>query len=326
MKKNKQSSADIGLSDEAIDWIVYLSSGRATEQDCRKFTHWRSQSPQHEMAAKEAENLWYGIGSAGKSINKSARQSLMTRRSLLGISVAFMSGAVLYQTGIIGPRLFADYTTGIGEQHDITLEDGSVIKLNANSALSVEITEYKRRLTLHEGQALFSVAKDHTRPFIVNAQYGQIRALGTIFDIDIRPRNVSVTVLEGTVGVTTDAGTFSKSNDMMILNANSRILYNANGAAFKQEQVNVEMETAWRNGKLIFHNKPLGEVIAELERYRTGKIILTTNQLYALQITGIFDLKQPEDILQAIESTLPVYVTRMPYVTIIRPNSAFKKI
>ncbi|WP_374831356.1 FecR family protein [Paenochrobactrum pullorum] len=326
MIKNNQSSADIGLSDEAIDWIVYLSSGRATEQDYQKFNNWRRQSPQHEMAAKEAESLWYGIGSAGKRINKTAKQRHLTRRSLLGLSMAFVSGAALYQTGLIGPRLFADYTTGTGEQRAVTLVDGSVVTLNANSALSVKITEQERRLTLYEGQALFSVAKDRTRPFIVDALYGQTRALGTIFDIDIRPRQVSVTVIEGTVGVTTNVDHHFKDRDMMVVQANSRIFYLEDGAVSLQDYVDVEMETAWRRGKLIFNAKPLGDVIAELERYRSGKIILASDQLYALQITGIFDLTQPEEILQAIENTLPVYVTRLPYVTIIRPNSAFRKI
>ena len=95
MIKDNPYSADISLSDEAIDWIVYLSSGRATEQDYLKFSTWRHQSKQHEIAAQEAEILWFGIGSAGKSISKSAKQRHLTRRTMLGLSAAFIGGAAI---------------------------------------------------------------------------------------------------------------------------------------------------------------------------------------------------------------------------------------
>lgn len=326
MMKNNQCLADISLSDEAIDWIVYLSSGKATEQDYQKFSTWRQQSAEHEMAAIEAETLWFGIGSAGKSMTQSAKKRHVTRRALLGVSVAFIGGAALYKTGFIGPHLYADYATATGEQRLIKLEDGSTVTLNANSALSVNITEQERRLTLHQGQAMFSVAKEQIRPFIVQAQNGQTRALGTIFDINISSDHVSVTVIEGTVGVVANVKKHSDHDDMMVVQAHSRIHYQEDGVVSPPTHIDVEMETAWRRGKLIFNAKPLGEVITELARYRTGQIILTSEKLYALQITGIFDLTHPEEVLQAIETTLPVSVIRMPYVTIIRPNASFLKI
>lgn len=316
MIKNSRVYPDISLSDEAIDRIVYLSSGRATEQDHAQFANWRRQSPQHEMAAREAEALWQGIGTAGKTIRKSARQRHLTRRTVLGFAAIMTSAAALHQTGLIGSRLHADYTTGTGEQRSITLADGSTVFLNAGSALSVKITDRERRLTLHEGQALFTVAKERARPFIVEAESGQTRALGTVFDIDIRPHQVAVTVLEGTVGVTPSV--FSENNNMVVVQANSRIHYQEDGLVSAPEEVDPDMETAWRRGKLIFNAKPLGDVVAELERYRSGKIILASRQLHTLQVTGVFDLTQPEEILQAIETTLPVSVTRLPFVTILR--------
>lgn len=318
MVKNSQNYADISLSDEAIDRIVHLSSGRATEHDYAQFTNWRRQSPQHEMAAREAEALWQGIGTAGKSIRKSAKQRHITRRTVLGLAAFVTGGVALHQTGFLGARFNADYTTGTGEQRSIMLADGSTVLLNAGSALSVHITDKERRLTLYEGQALFTVAKDRTRPFIVEAQHGQTRALGTVFDIDIRPHLVAVTVIEGTVGVAPDVTLHSENSNMVVVQANSRIHYQENGFVSALEDVDSDMETAWRRGKLIFNAKPLGDVVAELERYRSGTIIIASRRLHALQVTGVFDLTQPEEILQAIETTLPVTVTRLPFVTILR--------
>ncbi len=322
----KKSFADISLSDEAIDRIVYLSSGHATEQDHAQFIHWRHQSPQHEMAAQEAEALWLGIGTAGKNLRRSEKRRHMTRRTVLGLGAFVAGGAALHQTGLIGPRFYADYTTGIGEQRTITLTDGSAVTLNAGSALSVHMTETERRLTLYEGQALFTVAKDHTRPFIVEAQNGLTRALGTIFDIDIKPEQVVVTVIEGTVGVIPARGQPQNTNNMVIVQENSRVQYAKTGSVSAPEYIDSDIETAWRRGKLIFNAKPLGDVVAELERYRSGNIILTSKQLYALQVTGVFDLSQPEEILQAIETTLPVSVIRLPFVTILHPNAALNNL
>lgn len=318
MIENSKYFADISLSDEAIDRIVHLSSGRATEQDHLQFANWRHQSPQHEMAAQEAEALWHGIDTAGKNIRKSTKQRNITRRTLLGFAAIMTSGAALHQSGLIGPRLYADYVTTTGEQRSITLIDGSTVLLNAGSALSVNITNKERRLTLHEGQALFTVAKDSVRPFIVVAQNGQTRALGTVFDVDIQPRQVAVTVVEGTVGITTDTKLKPVDKNIVVMQANSRIHYQESGFVSAPEYVDSDMETAWRRGKLIFNARPLGDVIAELERYRAGKIILIGQQLQSLQITGVFDLTQPEEILVAIETTLPVSVTRLPFVTILR--------
>jgi len=318
MPEKIRYKADISLSDEAIDRIVQLSSGRATAQDHADFADWRRQSTEHEMAAREAEALWHGIGTAGKSIRKSAKQKQFTRRAVLGLAGLITGGAALHQTGLIGPRLYADYTTGTGEQRSITLADGSTVFLNAGSALSVDMSANERRLTLYEGQALFTVAKDAARPFIVEALDGQTRALGTVFDIDIKPQQVAVTVIEGTVGVSSRIQPANRTSNMVVAGANTRIRYEDTGNISAPEEVDSDIETAWRRGKLIFNAKPLGEVVTEIERHRGGTIVLASNRLQTLQVTGVFDLSQPEEILQAIETTLPVSVIRLPFVTILR--------
>lgn len=78
------------------------------------------------------------------------------------------------------------------------------------------------------------------------------------------------------------------------------------------------METAWRRGKLIFNRRPLGDVVAEIKRYRSGQIVIASAGLRALEVTGVFELADPEAILRTIEETLPVHVTRLPFVTVIR--------
>ncbi len=96
------------------------------------------------------------------------------------------------------------------------------------------------------------------------------------------------------------------------------VRYRARGMPFAAEQIDANAETAWRRGKLIFNRRPLGDVVADIERYRRGKIVVVRNDLDSLEVTGVFDLADPEALLRVIEDTLPVRIARLPFVTIIR--------
>ena len=121
------------------------------------------------------------------------------RRQLLAASVAIaMIGASgLYwfeqERGI--------YTTEVGEQRSIRLSDGSTVDLNAHSKMRVTLREHERDVELIEGQALFRVAKDHSRPFIVHSGDANVRAVGTQFDVNKHRSSTTITVVEGRVAV-----------------------------------------------------------------------------------------------------------------------------
>lgn len=310
----KGRDADTALSDEAIDWLVRLHSGRATPADHAAFASWRRQSGEHEAAAREAETIWQGLGIAGDRVRRSERKARLTRRAVLGGAIVAGGGILLERSGLVGPHLFADHVTGIGEQRSVTLADGSSVSLNAGSALSVDFAATERLLTLHHGQAVFAVAHDPARPFIVEAGSGRTRAVGTAFDIDIRPNEVAVTVLEGIVDIATDSAPAAS----VTAGADERVRYGASGQPSDPEAVDSEAGTAWRRGKLIFDRRPLGDVVAELERYRPGRIVIADGSLRLLEVTGVFDLSEPEAVLNTIEDTLPVHVTRLPFVTVLR--------
>ena len=301
--------ADTRLSDEALEWIVRLHSGHASEDDHRGFADWRRQDPGHELAAQEAEALWQGLGAAGGAV----RRRTGTRRAVLGGGLVTLAGAALYGSGVIGPHLFADHVTQTGERRSFALPDGSTAFLNADSALSVYFTPTERRLRLFRGQGIFTVAHDAARPFVVEAEGGITRALGTVFDVDIRPRDVAVTVLEGTVGISTDP--FA---DTVVAGLDHRVTYVAGMPPSHAEPVDADSETAWRRGKMIFNGRPLGDVIGEMERYRGGRIVVVGDGLRALPVTGLFDLDETDAVLEVIEQTLPVRVTRLPFLTVIR--------
>lgn len=294
------------LSDEAIDWVVRLHSGRATTDDHDAFSVWRAQSHDHELAAQEAETLWHGVGAAGSRARKKT-----SRRGVVIGGLALAAGAAMAH-GPIRLRLTADHITAPGERREIALPDGSSVLLNGASALALAYGGGERRLRLLRGQAGFSVAHDPARPFIVEANGGETRALGTVFDVDIAGDMVGVTVLEGIVAVT--SGTASA----VTVAANQRVRYAATGAPSGVEAVDADTETAWRRGKLIFNGRRLEDVVAEIGHYRSGTIVIADPDLASLQVTGVFDLSDPEAVLDTIEQTLPVRVTRLPFVTVLR--------
>lgn len=305
-----RQQADLALSDAAIDWLVKLHSGRAGKADHEAFAAWRKQSSEHELAAREAETIWHGIGIAGNKVQRNARAKL-TRRAVLG-GVA-IGGLAVAGSSLLRPHLFADHSTGAGERTTITLPDGSTALLNGDSALDVAFDAGQRRLQLLAGQALFQVMPDAGRPFIVTANGGRARAVGTVFDVDIRSHEVVVTVVEGQVDVT--AGTRPGSG--VLAAADQRVRYGADRQPSPAEPVDAESETAWRRGKLIFNQRPLRDVVVEIERQRRGRIMIASARLQSLEVTGVFDLADPESILSTIEATLPVKVTRLPFITIL---------
>lgn len=305
---------DTALSDEAIDWVVRLNSGRATKADHAAFEAWRRGSEKHELAAREAETIWHGVGIVGAGARQADRKSKLTRRTILGSVALVAGGLALARSGAIGPHLLADHVTGVGERRTVLLDDGSSLDLNAGTAVSVDFSAQERRLRIHSGQAAFTVVRDPSRPFIVAARSGWTRAVGTVFDIDVRPGEVVVTVLEGVVEIATEAAPASP----VVAEVEQRVRYGPTARPSAPETIDSNVGTAWRRGKLIFDRRPLGDVVAELERYRSGRIVILSDQLPALEVTGVFNLADPEAVLRAIEATLPVQISQLPMVTVIR--------
>ncbi len=310
------SQADF-LSDQAIEWLVRLNSGHALPADHDAFHAWRSQSGDHEQAAREAEQLWETIGVAGGRVQARQRnepRGRASRRTVLGMGVAGLIGFGLVETGLVRTSMFADYSTAIGERKRITLADGSAVELNARSALSVSYSSTQRLVSLIEGQATFRVRQEITRPFTVRAGVGRSLVDRGVFDVDMRPDSVVVTTIEGHTEVFTDRAGDVKT----VADANQRIRYGLDGISTAAEATDIDVETAWRRGKLIFNVRPLADVVAEIERYRRGRIVLVGSGLQQMSVTGVFDINEPGSILETIRDTLAVRVTELPLVTIIR--------
>lgn len=318
------------LEDEAVAWVVRLTSGEATETDQAAVAAWRRHSPAHEQAFQNVQRLWGGMEGlrdrvvTGESVpfvqsvcgplpSKASQPSLErgVRRGWIkwgGIAAAIAGLAFVcaLESRLI-TRLTADYHTDTGEQAAAVLADGSLLQLNTQAAASVHYTGTVRRVELLEGEAAFRVAKDATRPFVVHTRGGQVRAVGTEFLVHETREAVVVTVMEGVVAVSAPGAQMDSSTRV---HAGQRVRYSASGVT-EVESVDLRAVTAWQRGKLIFESTPLATVVEEINRYRPGQVALLGARLADHRVSGVFDLDRLDTALTAIEHTLPVTTVRL---------------
>jgi transmembrane sensor len=178
------------------------------------------------------------------------------------------------------------------------------------------LTDTGRDIELLDGEALFIVAPDAARPFTVGARTLRAQALGTRFDVDQRGDRATVTVLEHAVRV--DAMHGSQA-DSVTIGEGERISYSAADGWSEQTTVPAETAVAWQRGKLIVESQPLGDVIAHLNRYHRGTIVVTGEALRALRVTGVFDITDPDGALRLIARTLRLRTTSLtPYLVFLQ--------
>lgn len=308
---DEQDAAPIDpLTEEALAWLVRLHSGEETEADWNSYHDWKAADLAHAAAAERAERLWSRLGPA-----LSVRRTPRNVAGALLLAVCLAAGTAT--TGAFGPLSgwLADEATGIGERRVVTLTDGSTVMLDSATSLDIEYAGEERRIVLRDGQIFVSVAKDPARPFIVEARHGTVRALGTAFNVEADDTGARVTVTEHAVRVTYGA---TSSVDVR---QGEGVGYAAASGLGKPGAIDTEDATAWRHGEIVFDSRPLGKVVQEIGRYRRGTVVFADASLKDLPVTGVFSTTDTDAFFSALEVTLPVRVTRLPLITLIRRDT-----
>lgn len=321
MKQSKATLPHGSVSEQADYWLTLLNSPLADEQQQQAFQQWLDENAENRAAFAKARKFWQKMDTLTSNQIERLEQRLSsdpvvsgkprnTLRPILQFNPwAFPAIACLLWVVVFGlnewPCYFADYRTDTGEQKTIQLSDGSTIVLNTESALSVDYSKFGRTLTLHSGEAYFKVAPDAERPFDVNTENSQVRALGTAFDVKSVDGDMTVTVYQHAVSIA-----FRQGEVINHLQEGERLAFK-NKQATRTETVDLQQAGSWRKQRLVFSDQPLDNVIAELNRYRPGKIIILDNQLAKHLVTGVFDPYDTEAALSAIEKTLNVKEYRL---------------
>jgi len=306
---------------EASAWIVQVDSGAMSKGDIEDLKEWISRSPQHKHSFQKMASGFLEIGtllersdasqSAKKTKPKTIFFSAPVMLSLAATVVAgffLLSGQGPEQPGrAVEPAV--QYIANLGEQRDVTLPDGSSVTLNTSSKIDVSFTETKRSVNLVYGEALFDVAKDANRPFVVHANQGAVRAVGTVFSVRSTRSDVSVLVEEGIVElIAPPAGRQSnvatRSEDMVVLarlSTGEEANFDGVTKSIKSiELTDITNRHAWKNGMLIFDGNSLSDVVDEITRYTDMKIVLSDPEMQDLQIGGTFKVGETDAFLDAM--------------------------
>lgn len=294
---------------QAVSWLTHL---RERDADAAAFQAWLDADPRHEAAFAEAERLWGRLELPARRLadaEPGRLRAVRRHRPLRGLAAAagliILLGAGLMWRNDIAVRLQSDYTTSIGARTPIDLADGSRITLNTDTAIAVDMTDDGRHVRLLRGEAWFDVAPDAARPFTVDTPMGTVRVTGTRFNLRIADDKTDVSLAEGRVSLTgRDLG------DALILAPGESAQLTAAGvsppAPFDRTAV-----TAWLRGQFVFYDTPLSRVVAEINRYRPGRIVIAKDALRDLKVSGVFRTDDTGTALRAITDTLPLRATRI---------------
>jgi transmembrane sensor len=302
--------------EEALAWFVRCHSGDATAADRAAHARWLSASDHNRIEYARLAGVWSDLDSVAdprrSTAHRPARSAVTTRRAFLAGGAALAAASVVV---FANPPDFltADHATGTGELRNVSLSDGSTVELDADSALALDFSARARNVRLLRGRAFFDVAADASRPFGVLAGNGSVTALGTRFVVHEWAGTVTVAVEESAVSVRAP----DRSEAVVAAGQNVSFDERRLGAV---EPADLASETAWRRGKLIFEDRPLAQVLADVGRYRPGIIRVTDRDLLDLRVSGIFDVSNPEGVLDVIRRTLPVRTVELTrYLVLLRP-------
>lgn len=229
------------------------------------------------------------------------------RRLMFGGLAA--AGAAVATT--VGWRLLDNvdlYRTGVGERRVVALRDGSSVTLNTASTVEVAYTDAERRVRLVRGEALFDVAHDAARPFLVDAGSARFRALGTAFNVRLRPDVVELTVTEGVVGVAAREGEVAVPVAARIAAGGGAVVRSGAVAPTALDDQRLRQRTAWQEGVLEFDGESLAQVVGEFNRYRRQPIVIGDARLESLRIGGRFEVDEADKFLAALTSSFPIEV------------------
>jgi transmembrane sensor len=218
--------------------------------------------------------------------------------------VAVAAGlALAVMPSLMAPAKVTAYTTGKGQHHHVTLADGSTIDLDAETKLRVSMSRTERRVILSDGQAIFDVAHDEKRPFVVEAGQRLVRDVGTQFDVRQRPDQLTVTVARGRVEVESSAT--AAPGKGVLLGPGQRLTLD-NAGVGRLSVVDPQETFSWRAGRLVYRAQPLADVVADLNRQFVEQTEIADPELGKLPITGVIVLDNPRAVVARLSLMLPV--------------------
>lgn len=312
---------------EAAAWTVRLDAGPLDEAEQHAFEAWLRRSDMHAESFLFGRTTWEKLGRlrdlphgavAASPARDSRRRLAVSRRHLWqGLAASLLAGTGLAAYHATDPvtALRADHRTAVGETRIVTLPDGSILRLNTDSAVALRFDADHREVELLRGEAAFTVARiaeGDRRPFVVRAAGGMIMALGTRFMVRVAEAAVDVTVIEHAVEVSLDGEV--AASDAVILRASEAVRYDTASGISEVRRLDPERAAAWLRRRLVFDQVPLARAVAELNRYRNGRIVILDSALAGRRVSGVFRLDDLDGAVRLIAAELGARTIAIPPV------------
>ena len=335
-------------AEAAAIWVVRLDRGTLTSSEEAEFAEWLA-TPQNDEAFSKADGALHVFDADRDSdphllaLRQAALEAAAPARRryplLIAASVAAIGVATVLLMGRAGqfgpaqapsatvasvgaPAVASasvarplEYTSDIGKRRTIPLPDGSTITLNTNSQVMVTFTEGRRLIRLVRGEALFDVAHNPQRPFIVLAGERRVTALGTFFEVRVDADRTRVVLVNGHVvvdrGSEQGQSSSSKAGEPVLLEPGQGFIAQS-GRAQRVFKVDLKRELLWRSGFVQFDDESLGRAIAEINRYTSLPIELSPDGVANLRVSGVFRTDDARHFADSVSELLSLDVKPTP--------------
>jgi transmembrane sensor len=323
MSRTDENAGAGGVAEEAAGWFARLQGEAATGDDWLAFERWLQASPAHARAYERLERLWVDLDYAPIARDLGGRPLLAAhrrvvsreparrpsrRRAWIGAGAAIAAGLVV----AAGVGLWSTpgaatqtYRTGPGQTRQITLADGTRIHLNAASKLTVSLGRDARRVQMAEAEAVFDVAHDAGRPFLIAVGDRQVRVVGTEFNLRHRADKVALTVRRGVVEVRpVDAPQASPTR----VTVGQALIHTEGQAGSILKVSDPDAAFAWTSGQLIYRDQPLSEVAAELSLRFAVPVRTSDTRTASMRFSGVLVTDSEADVLRRLQAFAPIRV------------------
>jgi transmembrane sensor len=311
----------------AADWLVRLRAPDLDETQAVAFDAWLNAHPANAAAYDAALAVMLELGAAADRINRElraapTRRPIAARRGWLvagGLAAAATVALAVTPFGAFETAT-QTYVTAKGEHRSVKLADGSVIDLNAGSRVSVRLEAHDRRVVLPEGEAVFDVAADKARPFLIAAGDRTVRVVGTRFDVRRRSGMLSITVERGVVEVQPSEGAAGRT---FRLHPGQRLDHVEGAASVQVSAADPRQVSSWKSGRLIYRDQPLGDVVADLNQ-QFARPILLDPALAQTRVSGVLMLDDQAAVIRRLALLAPIKALPSKNGIVLRGDPAAK--
>jgi len=299
------------IDEAAAAWFARLLSPDCTERERDAFERWCAASPRHAdafaaVAQCHAEAAALRDDARIRAAARAARHARPARghgwagrfvRLAAAAALALaVGGAALYLARRGGDAPLR-YATAVGELRRVELADGTRLQLDTDTELSVRFDAHARELTLAHGRVHVDVAEDARRPFAVRSGRGVVRDIGTQFQVARYGGTVAVTLFSGAVSVA-----LADEDEARTLAPGEELRFGEQGGLGQPAHVDADVAAGWMQGTLAFRDRPLGDLLDEMNRYSQTKIRVADPALSALRVSGVFRAGDQASLLQALRA------------------------